>query len=287
MEQELKFEDLALRDWVATDATASAPEAGENTATVPKEEASGEIVQPTIPPEVEERLRALEEKVKEADWAFKINEIAQQNPQIAAQILRKAAEIYEGAKPSEQPASAFDFQRWFTELEQLVQSPPVDPEWMSEEAKWMHKVAQAIVEGLKNSYIQSQQFWQQFLEQQKAATEEEAVKAALDRAEQELTTLKERLGAAWNESVEKKILEYMDKVAEEEDRLIFPLEAYGRLVAEGQLPPPTAVRRLQVAPPALMTTRSAPGVAMRSRQRPASIDEAVKSAFQDYGIPLE
>ncbi len=275
--------DLELRQW-ESDAAASAeatPASEETTPAEPKptQDAS----------ELERRLEELEKKLQEVDWAFRINTIAQQNPQLAAELLHKAAEVYAGhAQQPQQTTPTVDVAQWFQQLEALVNSPPVDPEWMSEEAKWMHQVARTIVEGLKASYQASQQYWQQLLQQQEEVQLAEAEEAAIARVESEIQTLKERMGPLWSEEIEEKVLSLMEKVAEEEDRLIFPLEAYGLLVAQGAVPPPPPARRVTTGRPTpLHTVRSAPGASVQPRQRPASIDDAVKQTFAEFGITLE
>jgi hypothetical protein len=276
--------DLELRQW---DPGAAAPAAQEPAETPQAPAEQEQQQQPTVPPDLEERLRALEEKLKEVDWAFKINEIAKENPQLASDLLQKAADLYRQHAPQQNEQPSVDFNAWLNQLEQMVSNPPVDPEWMSEEAKWMYQVAKAIVDGLKASYQASQQFWQQWLARQEEAELSAAEEAALQRVEEELEQLKSRLGAAYSEKLEEQILNLMEKIAEEEDRLVFPLEAYGILVARGEVPAITpAATRVTPRPAALQTFPSAPGATMRPSRRVESIDDAIKQTFNEFGIPI-
>jgi hypothetical protein len=100
--------------------------------------------------------------------------------------------------------------------------------------------------------------------------------------EEELNQLKSRLGAAWTPQVEEKVLQLMEQVAEQEDRLIFPLEAYGILVARGEV----AARPTLTRPEALTTFRSAPGAPMRPSRRVESVEDAIREVFAEKGIPL-
>lgn len=276
--------EIQWKEWQPTDAAASAATGAEATEVAAQEEASGETAASgQLPPEIEERLQQLEQKLKEADWALRVNELAAQNPKAASEVLRKAADILEGQVPAE-PQESFDPNAWLAELEHLANNPPVSEEWLSDEGKWVKQLATKLVEGIKKNLAQAAQLWAQILEQQEKAETTNAVEAAMQRVESEIATLKERYGSAWNDALEEKILRYMDKVAEEEDRVIFPVEALGRLVAEGQVPPPPMRRP---TPAALVTPRPAPGATMRTRQRPASIDEAIKATFLEFGIPVE
>lgn len=275
--------EIQWKEWQPTGAAAPAAQEAETEEAV-AQEASGETAASgQIPAELEERLRQLEEKLKEADWALRVNELAAQNPKAASEVLRKAADILEGQVPAE-PQETFDPGAWLAELEHLANNPPVDPEWLSDEGKWVKQLATKLVEGLKKNFVQATQLWSQILQQQEETAANAAVESAVQRAESELAMLKERYGSAWSDALEEKILRYMDKVADEEDRLIFPVEALGRLVADGQVPPPPARRP---TPTALVTPRPTPGATMRTRQRPASIDEAIKATFMEFGIPVE
>jgi len=270
--------DLELRQWEG----AAPPTAATTTQETTQELTEGSAQSNDL----EERLRALEAKLQEADWALRINAIAKENPQLAADLLERAADLYRKHTAAGHPPTSETPQpnvaEWFAQLEQMVSNPPVDPEWMSEEAKWMYQVTKTIVDGLKASYQASQQFWQQWMQQQQEAEVSAAEEAALARVEEELNQLKSRLGAAWTPQVEEKILQLMEQVAEEEDRLIFPLEAYGILVAKGEL----AARPTLTRPEALTTFRSAPGAPMRPSRRVESVEDAIREVFTEKGIPL-
>jgi chemotaxis protein histidine kinase CheA len=270
--------DLELRQWESA-AQPTAATATEETTQEPTEGSAQSS-------DLEERLKALEAKLQEADWALRINAIAKENPQLAADLLERAADLYRKHTAAGQPPTSETPQpnvaEWFAQLEQMVSNPPVDPEWMSEEAKWMYQVAKTIVDGLKASYQASQQFWQQWMQQQQEAEVSAAEEAALARVEEELNQLKSRLGAAWTPQVEEKVLQLMEQVAEQEDRLIFPLEAYGILVARGEV----AARPTLTRPEALTTFRSAPGAPMRPSRRVESVEDAIREIFAEKGIPL-
>jgi chemotaxis protein histidine kinase CheA len=270
--------DLELRQWegITQPTTTSTEE------TIQEQQAT----ESTQSNDLEERLKALEAKLQEADWALRINAIAKENPQLAADLLERAADLYRKHTAVGQPQTPetpqLNVAEWFAQLEQMVSNPPVDPEWMSEEAKWMYQVAKTIVDGLKASYQASQQFWQQWMQQQQEAEVSAAEEAALARVEEELNQLKSRLGAAWTPQVEEKVLQLMEQVAEQEDRLIFPLEAYGILVARGEV----AARPTLTRPEALTTFRSAPGAPMRPSRRVESVEDAIREVFAEKGIPL-
>jgi hypothetical protein len=270
--------DLELRQWEG----AAPPTAATTTEETAQEPTEGSVQSSDL----EERIKALEAKLQEADWALRINAIAKENPQLAADLLERAADLYRKHTAAGQPQTSETTQlnvaEWFAQLEQMVSNPPVDPEWMSEEAKWMYQLAKTIVDGLKASYQASQQFWQQWMQQQQEAEVSAAEEAALARVEEELNQLKSRLGAAWTPQVEEKVLQLMEQVAEQEDRLIFPLEAYGILVAKGEI----AVRPTLTRPEALTTFRSAPGAPMRPSRRVESVEDAIREVFAEKGIPL-
>ena len=270
--------DLELRQWEGA-AQPTAATATEETTQEPTEGSAQSS-------DLEERLKALEAKLQEADWALRINAIARENPQLAADLLERAADLYRKHTAAGQPPTSetpqLNVAEWFAQLEQMVSNPPVDPEWMSEEAKWMYQVAKTIVDGLKASYQISQQFWQQWMQQQQEAEVSAAEEAALARVEEELNQLKSRLGAAWTPQVEEKVLQLMEQVAEQEDRLIFPSEAYGILVARGEV----AARPTLTRPEALTTFRSAPGAPMRPSRRVESVEDAIREVFAEKGIPL-
>jgi chemotaxis protein histidine kinase CheA len=270
--------DLELRQWEGI----AQPTTTTSTEETTQEQQATESTQSN---DLEERIRALEAKLQEADWALRINAIAKENPQLAADLLERAADLYRKhatGQPQTPETPQPNVTEWFAQLEQMVNNPPVDPEWMSEEAKWMYQVAKTIVDGLKASYQASQQFWQQWMQQQQEAEISAAEEAALARVEEEMNQLKSRLGAAWTPQVEEKILQLMERVAEEEDRLIFPLEAYGILVAKGEL----AARPTLTRPEALTTFRSAPGAPMRPSRRVESVEDAIREVFAEKGIPL-
>jgi len=276
------YPDLELRQW---DVGAAAPTEGRETVPSDAENTTAQQQETSQTASLEERLAALEAKLQEADWALRINAIARENPQLAADLLERAADLYrQHAAPPEQPSTPqVDFNAWLSQLEQMVNNPPVDPEWMSEEAKWMYQVAKTIVEGLKNSYQASQQFWQQWLAQQQEAQASAAEEAALQRVEEELNQLKSRLGAAYSSQLEDKILQLMEEIAEKEDRLVFPLEAYGILVAKGEAP---IARTTLTRPEAFQTFRSAPGATMRPSRRVESVEDAIREVFNERGIPI-